>query len=140
MTKLVKLTLLFVMALAVGAASAQTQIKTTWESAWTPCSTSTSAACSDHQTLTDVTVSGAPVVISSTIPANVTTFTTPIPVPNLYPTRLYTLVVTYRDVNGMLHDTSAATCGSANTAPPCAVTTIPVSNPPSATNFTGTVQ
>lgn len=109
--------------------------------AWTACSTTVTVACDSYYLVIDATVPSAPVTLTAanTLPLSATSYTTAPYTNNAYGTRLYNLVLVYKDVTGATQMAAAATCGSAGTAPPCAVTGLPVVPPPSPTGLTGTV-
>lgn len=108
--------------------------------AWTACSSTITTACAWYYLVIDETVPTAPVTLTpaNTLAPTATTYTTPPYTNNQYATRTYNLVLVYKDINGTTQMDQAATCGSANTAPPCAVTGLPVVPPPSPTSLTGT--
>lgn len=109
--------------------------------AWTACSTTVTTVCSAYYLVIDATVPSAPVTLTAanTLAVTATSYTTPPYANNAYGTRLFNLVLVYKDVDGATQMDAAATCGSANTAPPCAVTNIPVVPPPSPAGLKGTV-
>jgi ABC-type transport system involved in multi-copper enzyme maturation permease subunit len=72
------------------------------------CSGTVTSTCLVGHTLTDTTVSGSPVVLSSSISPTATTYTTPLP-SFTTTTRTYSLVVNYKDASGAAQATSAAT-------------------------------
>jgi hypothetical protein len=118
-------------------------VNLTWTAgspAWTACSTTVTAACSWYYLVIDATVPSAPVTLTpaNTLAVTATSYTTPPYTNNAFGTRLYNLVLVYKDVTGATQMDVAATCGTTNTAPPCAVTGIPVVPPPSPTGLKGT--
>lgn len=120
-----KLVILFAVMLVVGAASAQTYtVNLSWtntDTATPVCSTTVTKACIKSRTMTDVTVSTAPVVLSSTIVPTLTTFSTPSLTYTAPITRMYTLVTSYLDGSGTAQTTAAADCGTAGSVAPCQV-------------------
>ena|SRR6185437_2459055 len=119
--------------LSMPALAAQSSIVFTWGNGnpgVPSCSSSVTKSCLVSDTITDTTVSGSPVVLSSTISPTATTYTTPLP---KFTTtkRTYTLVVNYKDENGAAQATSAATA-TVTVAQPF------VANPP--TGFSATAQ
>ena len=140
-----KLCILLLALPAMGFAQTPKNIVLTWiqptnTSQWPICSATVTTMCADHLELSDVTVPASPVIVTSSIAPTATGYTYPVPSGNTYSTRLYSLVLVYKDDKGVTGRTVAATCGNTNTNPPCAVNSIPVSPPPNVTNFTGTVQ
>lgn len=126
MKRILGLLVLFALYAGVGFASAQTTyaVQLNWtntDSAVAVCSATVTNTCVKSRTLTDVTVSTAPVVISSTIAPSLTTFTTPPLTYTAQITRLYTLVTNYLNASGNPQTSGDAGCGSANTAGPCSV-------------------
>lgn len=108
--------------------------------AWTACSTTVTTACSWYYLVIDETVPSAPVTLTpvNTLAVTATSYTTPPYTNNAFATRLFNLVLVYKDVTGATQMGAAATCGTTNTAAPCAVTKIPVVPPPSPSGLTGT--
>jgi hypothetical protein len=127
MKTFLRLLLLFGLSVAAGAAaSAQStyNVQLNWtnnDASVAVCSSTVTKTCVKSRTLTDVTVSGTPVVLSSTIAPTATSFTTPSLTYTAQITRLYSLVTNYLDANGTAQTSSSATCGNSNSAPPCAV-------------------
>lgn len=119
------LILLFALALATGAASAQTYtVNLTWTNTDTStpvCSSTVTKACIKSRTMTDVTVSTAPVVLSSAIVPTLTAFTTPSLNYTAPITRMYTLVTSYLDGSGAAQVTTPANCGTSGSVAPCQV-------------------
>jgi hypothetical protein len=145
---LATLALVFFCGLAVEESPAQTapapttQVALKWTlpaSPWPQCTTSTTAACNDYFLVVDQTVASKPVTLNAanSLASTATTYTAAVPAGNVYATRLYALVLMFKDSSGAEVTGPTATCGSANTAPPCAVAVTPTT-PPNVTGFTGT--
>jgi hypothetical protein len=142
-----KSVLALIAALAMSiAAAAQTShsVTGTWlnaDSATAVCSSTVTTNCADHQTLSyqPGSATAAAVVATSTLKPGDTTFTIPVPANNTASTWYLTLVVNWKDASGTAQTTTAATCGTANTPAPCAVTGVPITVP-APTNFTATAQ
>lgn len=121
----IRLLILFAMCLAAGAASAQSYaIQLSWTNTDTgnpACSGTVTKTCIKARTMTDVTVSTAPVVLSSTILPTATTYTTPTLTYTAQITRLYTLVTNYFDASGAAQVSGNATCAPSGTTAPCSV-------------------
>lgn len=122
----IRLLILFGMSLAAGAALAQStyavQLSWTNTDAGTPtCSTTVLNTCIKARTMTDVTVSATPVVLTSTILPAATSYTTPTLTYTTPITRLYTLVTSYINAAGTAEVTGNATCGTSGTTAPCSV-------------------
>jgi hypothetical protein len=121
------MTVLFAAMLLLGAATAQT---TTYDVAiaWTPsptaaCTTTVTKSCVVGYTVTDVTVTGSPVVLAgpSVLNASATSFTTPVLTYTAQITRLYTVAANYTDSTGAAKVTGNGSCGTSGTPAPCAV-------------------
>ena len=133
MKRILQLALLGGMMMIVGAATAQTKVVFTWNNTATACSATVTTSCGKTQTLTDVT-SLTPSIITTAILATDTTYTlTPLPTPGVHN---YLLVVNGVDGVGNAVTTAGATCGTANTPPPCTITVPPPFTLPGATGFT----
>lgn len=92
-------------------AQSPTQIVFTWTNnnvGFPICSSTVTSTCIVGQTITDTTVSGSPVVLSSSITATATTYSAPVPAYTAS-TRSYTLVVNYKDASGNAQTTPAVT-------------------------------
>lgn len=133
--------------LALGTASAQHTVTESWAwpASYTPlpaCSSVTpalTANCGQTWTVEHTAGSTALVVDTSTLAWGTLTFTEPVPANNTAPTWNFTVFASYLDATGAQQNTAQATCGSANTVPPCATTGIP-NTVPGPVNFTVTVK
>lgn len=117
-----KLCSLFAILLAFALASpafAQTAEVYSWTNVAAACTTTVTTSCGKTLTLSDVT-SLTPAVISATILPTVSSYTlSPLPTAGVHN---YLLVVNGFDAVGNAVTSTGATCGTAFTPPPCAVT------------------
>lgn len=120
-----------------------TQVALTWGfasgAAWSSCSSTVKAACNDYLLVYDNTVTPAVLLnTAGSLAPTATAYTAAVPSNNAYTSRSYTVVVMYKDIAGAEQTGPTSTCGSGNTAPPCAVTGLIPTAPPNVTGLTGT--
>lgn len=133
MIKILKISALFLLSMAVGMAFGQTSIIFSWTGTGNPgipaCSATVTTSCISGFTISDVTNAGAPVVLNSAIPATALTWTYTVPPLTAAATHTYGLATNAKDSGGSVESSAQVTAMIAVPAvppnPPTGFTAVP---------------